>query len=370
LYERITAEWDQRLAAGNYIDFEDMLSMAADHMEAGRWASPYRLVLVDEFQDSSRARARLLQSLVRGPGRYLFAVGDDWQSINRFSGADIGVMTEFEEIFGKAQRLFLTTTFRCPQALCDVAGGFVMRNPAQIRKAVRTTNTRVDAAVMCHAVPDDDSVEGLVGQHLESLHRQVSEGSVNASGGGTVSVSLLGRYRHNRPNMLEAWQTKYGDRLAINFSTVHGAKGLEADYVFLLHLVQGRYGFPSQIEDDPVHQVAMPKTDPFRFAEERRLFYVALTRARRLVLLYTVEHQVSEFAVELSHPPSSIPIRRAGGEARLNSCPECGRGVMVRRNGKHGPFWGCARFPSCRYTETDASMARGTSRDVSTQRRT
>jgi len=326
LYERISGEWDRRLAQANYIDFEDMLNMAADHVEAGRWTSPYRLVLADEFQDSSRARARLLQSLVKRPGSYLFAVGDDWQSINRFAGSDIGVMTEFKEMFGKGERLFLTTTFRCPQPLCDVAGEFVMRNPAQIQKVVRTTNKRAEAAVICHAVPNEVNVEVLVAQHLESLHGQIVGGKVRASGDGKVSVFLLGRYRHNRPGSLEEWQGKYGDWLQISFSTVHGVKGLEADYVFLLHVVQGRYGFPSQIEDDPVHQLAMPHADPFRFAEERRLFYVALTRARRLVLIYTVEHLVSEFLVEISGPPLSIPIRRAGTDSSVNACPECGLG--------------------------------------------
>src|SRR6266853_4406358 len=364
LYERIAAEWDRRLASGNFIDFEDMLNMAADHVEAGRWTSPYRLVLADEFQDSSRARARLLQSLVKARGCYLFAVGDDWQSINRFSGADIGVVTGFEGMFGKAQQLFLTTTFRYPQALCNVAGEFVMRNPAQISKVVRTTNKRLGTAVTCHAVSEEANVEALVGQHLELLHSQIAGGNVTASRGGKVTVFLLGRYRHNCPGLLEAWKTEYGDRLDICFSTVHGAKGLEADYVFLVHVIQGRYGFPSQIEDDPVHQLAMPHADPFRFAEERRLFYVALTRARRLVLLYTVEHRVSEFLVELSSAPSLIPIRRAGGEASFNACPECGRGVLVRRKGMNGFFLGCTRFPGCRYTENDTSVAKARGPEV------
>jgi DNA helicase-4 len=370
LYERIAAEWDRRLALGNFIDFEDMLNMAADHVEAGRWTSPYRLILADEFQDSSRARARLLQSLVKAPGCYLFAVGDDWQSINRFSGADIGVMTDFERIFGKAQQLFLTTTFRCPQVLCNVAGEFVMRNPAQIRKVVRTTNTRSGTAVTCHAVSDDADVEALIGQHLRSLHNQVAGGSVAASQNGKVTVFLLGRYRHNCPGLLETWKAEYGDRLDISFYTVHGAKGLEADYIFLVHVIQGRYGLPSQIEDDPVHQLAMPHTDSFRFAEERRLFYVALTRARRLVLLYTVEHRISEFLVELSSAPSLIRIRRAEGEeASVNVCPDCRRGVLVRRNGKNGFFLGCTRFPGCRYTENDTSVAKARGPEVPSKRR-
>lgn len=112
------------------MDFEDMLVAAADHLEAGRADLGYELVMVDEFQDASRARARLVRGLLACPHRYLLAVGDDWQSINRFAGADLSVMTEFTTWFGPGPQLALTTTFRCPQAICDVASAFVAKNPA------------------------------------------------------------------------------------------------------------------------------------------------------------------------------------------------------------------------------------------------
>ena len=98
-----------------------MLVQAAGHLEAGNISAGYDLIMVDEFQDASRARARLVRSLVKTPGRFLMAVGDDWQSINRFAGADLSVMTDFEALFGRGHQLALTTTFRCPQTICDVA---------------------------------------------------------------------------------------------------------------------------------------------------------------------------------------------------------------------------------------------------------
>ena len=100
------------------IDFEDMLNLATDCVESGRWTSPFDLVMVDEFQDASQARARLIAGLMRGEDKYLFAVGDDWQSINRFVGADLaGHDEDFEPRFGKSTTLRLETTFRCPPSL-------------------------------------------------------------------------------------------------------------------------------------------------------------------------------------------------------------------------------------------------------------
>ncbi|MEG2805661.1 UvrD-helicase domain-containing protein, partial [Stenotrophomonas sp.] len=107
----ILQAWDQALAAEHAIDFEDMLNQAAEHIELGRYVPPFELVMADEFQDASRARARLCRALVQAPGRHLFAVGDDWQSINRFAGADVSVMTGFADYFGDAQVLRLEQTF-------------------------------------------------------------------------------------------------------------------------------------------------------------------------------------------------------------------------------------------------------------------
>src|SRR5690606_33344803 len=119
---------------GRYIDFEDMLIQAVGYVESGRYKSPYTVILGDEFQDSSRARIRLLSALTKNPGKptHLLVVGDDWQGINRFAGSDISVMTEFEKSFPGSTKMDLSTTFRCPQELCDASSEFIQANPAQL----------------------------------------------------------------------------------------------------------------------------------------------------------------------------------------------------------------------------------------------
>lgn len=349
IYERIAAEWEKRLQRGNFIDFEDMLILAAGHVESGAYKSPYTLILADEFQDSSRARIRLLKALSNqsDPPAHLCVVGDDWQGINRFAGSEITVMTEFEKTFDNATRLSLSTTFRCPQDLCDVSSQFVQANPAQIKKKVKTTNPLTKTPMLAYGFANQDSIAGYVEKQLGHMHQLAVEGKVTPAKGAHITVMLLGRYRDDKPTALESWQRRFGDKLKIEFRTAHGSKGLEAEYVFVLNVVEGTRGFPSQIQDDPALQLAMPAPDQFPFAEESRLFYVAMTRARKQVRLYTTLGQPSRFLVELAKK-EHIRIEPIDGEA-LEPCPECGRGVLQLRSGPYGDFHGCSRFPACTF---------------------
>jgi DNA helicase-4 len=349
IYERIAAEWERRLRRGKFIDFEDMLIQAAEHVESGAYKSPYTIILADEFQDSSRARIRLLKALAAGPGvpTHLCVVGDDWQGINRFAGSDISVMTEFEKTFDHATRLMLNATFRCPQDLCDVSSKFIQANPAQIRKSVRTTNPLTKTPLLAFGFRSKAGVQAQVEQQLADMHRAATEGKLHPLKGTHIPVMLLGRYLDDSPPALGHWQRLFGDRLKIDFRTVHGSKGLEAEYVFVLNVVQGTRGFPSQIQDDPALQLAMPAPDPYPFAEERRLFYVAMTRARRQVRFYTTLGQPSEFLVELVKA-GHLKIEPVDGEP-LEACPKCGNGVLQLRGGPNGAFLGCSRFPACDY---------------------
>ena len=359
LYWEVAAEWERRLIAEGAIDFEDMLVQAAGHLEAGRASSAYELVMVDELQDASHARARLVRALVSKPGRYLLAVGDDWQSINRFAGADLSAMTDFVRWFGRGPQLALTTTFRCPQAVCDVARCFVSKNPRQFAKPMRSAHhwpgTPVD--IVRSADP-----AAAVAHYLGWLSAAITEERVPRGPDGTVSVYVLGRYNHEAAVVPRL--PPYN--LDVTFLTVHRSKGLEADYVVVPGLTTGTYGFPSTITDDPVLGLAMPTPDTYEHAEERRLLYVALTRARRAVTLVTDPHRMSPFVIELikdgnvtvdgqptgtTNEPSAVrPGHRGGAIAAVQVCPGCNKGVMVRRNGRYGPFLGCSSFPRCSYT--------------------
>ncbi|WP_284982464.1 UvrD-helicase domain-containing protein [Arthrobacter sp. efr-133-TYG-118] len=338
LYGVILAEWDHQLRAAGQIDFEDMLNLAVDHVESDRWESPYRLVMVDEMQDTSTARAALVRALLKTPGTYLYAVGDDWQSINRFAGSDLSVMTHFDDWFGTGSTIWLDRTFRSPQSLCDIAGGFVMKNPVQISKNVRSSRPDTDETVLAVSVRERSQYSSVVRQHLMGIDEQLTS---------LAKVLLLGRYARSKDDVTSVLDARYAN-LTVEFNTVHASKGKEADYVVVLGLE--KRGFPSAIEDDPLLQLAMAEPDPYPHAEERRLFYVALTRAKRSALLVTRAGGESAFLLELVRD-QVVKIRSAkGDDITPVVCPKCRKRTMKEREGRYGQFFGCTGYPICNGT--------------------
>ena len=338
MYWQIHAEWNNRLNAANAIDFEDMLIQAANMVENEKYIPDYDLILVDEFQDSSSARARLVKSLLKLKGKFVLVVGDDWQSINRFAGADVSLMAKFHDSFGKGPTLHLTRTYRCTQTIADVATKFVTKNPDQIKKdVVADQGGEGNPIVLIRAGGEQQGVR-------EALQR-ISE-DVKVRGQKNASVYILGRYNFNRD-----WVPNEDfPGLKITYRTVHGSKGLEVDYVVLVNLEFGRHGFPSEIEDDPILNLAMSELETFEHAEERRLLYVALTRAKKQVFLVTKQNKDSMFAVELMSDSllDVVTLDSANSEnPPVQTCLKCKKGVMVVRTGPYSNFLGCNRFPKC-----------------------
>jgi DNA helicase-4 len=298
----------------------------------------YDLILVDEFQDSSSARARLVKSLLELEGKFILVVGDDWQSINRFAGADVSLMSKFHDSFGKGPTLHLSRTYRCTQTIADVATKFVTKNPDQIKKnVVADQGGEGNPIVLIRAGGEQQGVR----EALERISKDVK-----ASGRKNATVYILGRYNFNRDWMPNDEFTG----LKITYRTVHGSKGLEADYVVLVNLESGRHGFPSEIEDDPILNLAMSELETFEHAEERRLLYVALTRARKQAYLVTKQNRDSMFAVELMSDSliEVVTLDPTNSEnPPVQTCTKCKKGVMVIRTGPYSNFLGCNRFPKC-----------------------
>jgi len=338
LFEQLWGAWEARLRSEQCIDFEDMLNISADCVEQGRWTSPYELVMVDEFQDASKARCRLVASLVKNPGTCLFAVGDDWQSINRYAGADLGVMTDFEAMFGATTTLKLQSTFRCVPSLCTITSAFIQKNPLQLRKEVMSPKQDLAEPVRVVRVPDEAGIRLAVQSCVEEIANAYS------GRGRKPKVFVLGRYRRDAAQMPREFDA---GRVDVEFLTVHGSKGLEADHVILPRVTSEVLGLPSRVTDDPVLQLAMSGADTYEFAEERRLFYVALTRSRATVTLISLEGRESPFLAELVKD-FGIPIRDVDGAESSNEvCPSCGTGFFVPRKSQYGPFLGCSNFPAC-----------------------
>ena len=333
----VCERYQHRMATENEVDFETMIRDATDLVEAGRYTSRYRYILVDEFQDISVGRAKLLKALgEQDAANQLFAVGDDWQSIYRFAGSDISVMRHFDEYFGPTARSDLSITFRCNQELADLSSKFITANSAQLSKRVKGVRKRKSAAVFIWRYPARG--EAPVAAALQQIQEEAP----------SASVLVLGRYRHNRP---DDWHRLMSVNHAndLKFQTVHSAKGLEADYVIVLGLAAGMYGFPSELEDDPLMELVLAEGEHFEHAEERRLFYVAITRAKHAAFLMAPESEGSAFIEELEGPAYAT-IALGTEPASLARCPICKTGLLSLRTGKNGNFVGCSNYPRCTFT--------------------
>lgn len=320
MYEIVRDAWDARLRDTETVDFEDMLNLATDIVEQGQYRPAFDLVMVDEFQDTSHARAALVKALVGQPHKHLFAVGDDWQSIYRFAGSDISVMTDFEAFYGRGHILRLQETFRSTQRISDVAARFVAQNPKQLAKEV---SGRAEPTTPPHVIvaTGETDMQAATMEVVASIPRE-------------EQILVLGRYNTDR---------KYAPKAPnVQFLTVHRSKGLEADHVIVVNVTTR--GFPSSKEDDPLLQLAMPAGDTFEFAEERRLFYVALTRAKTSVTLITASGRQSAFLRELIESGDATV---EGDDVASAPCPECDSGFLVERTSEFGVFYGCNRFPAC-----------------------
>ncbi|MDI1279260.1 UvrD-helicase domain-containing protein, partial [Methylobacter sp.] len=344
LFEPIYEVYQQHLRDTATIDFEDMIGRAIEYVEDGRYRSPYSYLLVDEFQDISASRARLVKALLaQNPDNSLFCVGDDWQSIYRFTGSDVSITKEFEEHFGYTAISVLDKTFRFNNKIGDVASRFVMKNPTQIVKKIHS-----------HHVIEQPAVS-LIKTSQDQVGLSAALSAISTKTNENATVLILARFNFRKPD-LSTLKRQY-PKLRLEFMSVHASKGKEADYVVVLGLEKGKHGFPSEKVTHPLLDLLLPQAEAYAHAEERRLFYVALTRAKKHVYLVSDVHKASNFIRELIDKNYEILCDEFTGEKFQEKvadvvCSHCETGYLVPRDSQYGSFLGCSQYPLCNHTES------------------
>ncbi|OUL56933.1 UvrD-helicase domain-containing protein [Pseudoalteromonas ulvae] len=298
LLEPLRDDYQQLLTQEQAIDFDDMISLATHYVHSGQFKSPWRFIMVDEFQDISASRALLVKALVnQHPNANLFAVGDDWQAIYRFNGADLRLTTQFEHYFGQASHHQLTTTFRFNNKISQVAEPFILANPHQLKKQLNSA-TQVKQASVTVLTPDNALItsESALLHCLETMSQR-----------GDTRIFILARNHFMLPDLpfRNTLQRRF-IKLDIQFMTMHASKGKTADSVIIMGLNAGRHGFPSTQKNHWLADAFLAPENEFAFAEERRLFYVALTRAKHHVYLIAPYAQKSPFLLEILENTSEL----------------------------------------------------------------
>ena len=259
--------WLEMLKEQNEIDFNSMISRATSYVQKGKFTSPWKYIMIDEYQDISPQRLALVEALCNQSKHQdcvLFAVGDDWQSIYQFAGADVDLTTGFAERFPNSTLHYLDTTYRFNNQLGNVANAFIQQNPNQLEKELKSHKEQKGKAVTLLPMANVEKV-------LDQLDRKAKT---------KQTVLILGRNHYHKPELFTDWQKQF-HQLDIEFMTCHGSKGKEADYVVIVNVDEGQ--FPARVKAIHLNGALTQSNDDFAYAEERRLFYVALTRAKKKV---------------------------------------------------------------------------------------
>ena len=367
LYAPIATQYANHLKSQCLYDFADMLNLATDIVQQ---IPPntfnYQYILVDEAQDLSTAKYLLLKSILDKCKKVkLFAVGDDWQSIYRFAGSNLKVLDNFEQIFNRTtHRGLIELTYRFGQPTAKISNKFIQKNPHQSRKQVKphiSRQTPITIKLNLHKQPrtipqDYESVN----QILQDLYRQYGDDLFKQK------LQIISRYNRDIYRLVEeqtgnykhakltnpseasikfSWQlpgTK--SKLPIPFCSMHKAKGITRDIIIIINANSGSHGIPATHGNHPVAETLLTKLDDYPHAEERRLWYVAITRAKIKTIIIADASRISPFVFEISPKLTGAGVR---------VCPKCHRGIMQEKRHKNGKiYYSCSNFTGgCRHTE-------------------
>ena len=370
-------EYAKRLKEKRAVDFEDMINESArilnQQLISGKTLD-FKYIIVDEYQDISRQRFDLTKALSQICNAKIIAVGDDWQSIYAYAGSDITLFTKFKESMGYGQELKITRTYRNAQEVIDIAGGFIQKNDSQLKKALVSPKHIQDPVVIESYTEDVNRTQTkgkggkyyMIGKTVEDIVATILEENPKSS------ILLLGRYGFDAYNLSRSADFIYDEKtggvkskkfpgVRLEFMTVHRAKGLGFDNVIIINARNELYGFPSQIQEDPVLKYVVKDDFSIEYAEERRLFYVALTRTKNRVYIVVPEQHPSKFVTELISDFKNVKVNGKINEvddansADIKRCPICGYPLQLRYKPHYGlKLWLCSNEPEiCDFMTND-----------------
>ena len=262
--------YNQELESSNLYDFNDMIKIATDNINNNLIKTNYKYIIIDEFQDTSLNRFKLIDAIMKQNNAKIFAVGDDYQSIYRFSGCNLDIFLNFNKLVNNLNIISLDYNYRNPKEIIDVANSFIMKNKNQIKKETICLKNINKPIKICFYKNKRTAIEKIL-KYIDTKYL------------------ILGR--NNKDKDLFNVQDK-------PFLTIHKSKGLEEDNIILINLTNNNNSLPSKIKNHKIINKII-KTDYYPYEEERRLFYVALTRTRNNIYLLVPKSNYSIFIKEL-----------------------------------------------------------------------
>lgn len=370
IYKPLYLKYEQYLKDNNKIDFSDMINRSIAIVERSQNRDyPFKYILIDEVQDLSFNRYKLVKALLtKNPGSKLFAVGDDWQSIYRFAGGDLSLIHDFEDTFGlSTRRSYIGMTHRFGNPQLKLSSLFVQKNPYQSQKevfGVECKNTPILKRFYTGKYIEDDepkvseeakTVDSIMHGLNKELNKDLSSKYIQIVSRYNWDIdTIIGNPKKRilphknfsvkkyndttddstREILLEWKPEPNTEPIKLAFCSMHRAKGITRDIVIILNMNAGYNGMPSLRSSDPLVELLLAHSDNFPFAEERRLFYVAITRAKMATYIVIDKTRPSQFLFEI--------FDDLFGSNK--TCPNCKIGEIIERNGSYGKFYSCSNF--------------------------
>ena len=307
----------------SYLDFNDLISRSTslfkNHSDiTNKYKTKYQYILVDEFQDVNNLQVDLIKLLLTDQTQ-LFCVGDDWQSIYGFRGSNVSYIIDFEKHFPNSKIVKLNLNYRSTQNIVGASNEVIKHNKFKVEKEIHSSKKSEHKIVVYSGGSEEENIKFCSDRVRELLN------------GGLTSEDILFLYRRthmynpgaysNRPSYSK---TFYKEGIKVQAKTIHAAKGLEAKVVFILGLTEGNGGFPDIWLEDRIFQVIKKANHDLLMEEERRLFYVAITRAKDKLFLITEKGNESSFLKEIPDMftvKTSVPIKSVVD--KVITCRKC-----------------------------------------------
>ena len=278
--------YEEEKHSTNTMDFDDLIIYATTLLENNYLYKKYDYIIIDEFQDTSLIRLNLIKEIFSNSKAIITAVGDDAQSIFRFTGCDLNIFLSFNKHFPNSKILYLRNTYRNSQEIVDISEKFIEKNPNQL---VKNMHSNIHYEKPIEIVPFFDSIKALK-KILDSIK--------------DTDIMILSRnyndiYKFIDNNFILDKDNLIYKNKEIKYLTIHSSKGLESKFVIVLNNSDGTYGFPNKLEDHPILKYVTINDNEIIYAEERRLFFVAITRCKEKTYLLTPHKNPSIFIKEI-----------------------------------------------------------------------
>jgi len=282
--------YQEKLKSENILDFNDMINKSISILLKKGLKKHWQYIIVDEYQDTSLVKFQMISEIIKITEAKFLAVGDDFQSIYRFTGCNLQIFLKFTDYFSYSKIFHIKNTYRNPQELIDIAGSFIMKNKTQQKKELISNKHLQNPIIIYYSNNRIKALKEILSKIDQSGYKEIM---VLGRNNKDINMYIDNSYKKEE-------DTYCYNNLKFRYLTVHKSKGLESEIVVIINMEDKILGFPTKIKDEKILKYVNNVKEYYPYEEERRLFYVALTRTKNKVYIICPKKGESIFIKELA----------------------------------------------------------------------